>query len=146
MPDNSAIKIYFLHNNDELTKLIREGTYPFLGLYTAKLTEKHQKYVLRYLRQSSAPIDSCIAALRRWPALLSIYLTSAVLHGYGEDGQAAVWRHLEAAITPNRQLSVEKREQLWENYRKACLALGLPVLSRLSGSNYMINAFIGSGL
>lgn len=134
--------IYFMHTNEQLEKKIRQGKYPFLGLYIAELTEVHQQYIRQYLYQANNPIQTSLTSLQNRPALFSVYLTASVLHGYGEDGRAAVWQHLEAAISPDYQLSAQRREQLWKAYRKACLTLGLPVLSRLSGSNYMINEFL----
>lgn len=135
-------RIYFRHNNEQLEKQIRQGKYPFLGLYASALTANHKQYIQNCLRQMNNPIEAYLNYLNTKPALFSIYLTAAVLHGYGKNGQVAVWQHLEAAISPDYQLSAVRREQLWKAYRKACITLGLPVLSRLSGNNYMINEFL----
>ncbi|WP_177428131.1 hypothetical protein, partial [Candidatus Venteria ishoeyi] len=137
-----AQRIYFMHTNDCLKKQINDGQYPFLGLYAGNLSQNNKDYIQQSLSRHHAPIQACLHALWKWPALFSTYLTAYVLQGFGNEEHAAVWRHLETAISPGNNFTPLNREELWVAYRGACRISGLPVLSRLSGSNYMVNEFL----
>lgn len=146
MKFGAALSIWLNRTEQSLIEEINRGSMPFLGGYLDFLDHDSRSYFKKKLIDPRNPLQTFQAGLKRWPAVFATYLTIAVVEGYGKDSHAAVWPHVDKAIRPYPQnggaSSNNSKEELWNSYRTACIKIGIPVLSRKSGSQYMVNEFL----
>ena len=146
MKFNAALSIWLNRTEQNLIEKINQGNMPFLGGYLGFLDQKSRKYFRSEVLNKRKSLHIFLVGLERWPAVFATYLTIAVVEGYGKDSNAAVWPYIDKAIKSPLYSSGIKtnnnKETLWKSYRAACIKIGLPVLSRKSGSQYMVNEFL----
>lgn len=121
---------------------IRTGDMPFLGLYSKLLDEKIQKALHILLQRSKDPLSQYLVYLHHWPAISLTYLTINVCERFGSTGTFAVYPFIQEALQLTTPLTNVQRNRLWEEYRKACIRLGLSVSSRFSGPNFMVDEYL----
>lgn len=146
MKFDAASSIWLNRTEQSLIVEINQGHIPFLGGYLDFLSRESTDYFRKKILNSRNPLQTALFGLKKWPAVFATYLTSYVVEGYGRDNHAAVWPHLDNAVTnPLCKSGLDtnnNREMLWKGYRAACISIGLPVLSRKSGNQYMVNEFL----
>ncbi len=140
---NPSTEIWLSRIETELRRVLDAGETPFLGLYAGLFKPEWKQYLRDRLQALPKPVQGYLRALDKWPAVLATYLTVHVVEGYGQGGTHAVYTHIEQALTNGkRQLTLNEREKLWRAFRRACATLGLDVLSRQSGTNYMVDEYL----
>lgn len=146
MKFDAALSIWLNHTEQNLIKKINQGEMPFLGGYLDCLDQGSREYFKNKLLNTRNPLQIFLYGLKCWPSVFATYLTISVVEGYGQDSSGAVWPYIDKAIkSPLYKSSIgtsANKEKLWKSYRTACIKIGLPVLSRKSGSQYMVNEFL----
>jgi len=138
-----VVAIWHQHTEDALLKSIKQGEYPYLGLYRSDFSSKSREFLNKQTKLKRKPVDEFILGLRKWPAIYACYLTLHVAESYGDETGRGVYPAISKAVFSSEQeLTTRDREALWLAYRLACLRLGLAVSSRQSGTNYMINEYL----
>jgi len=137
-PQITELRLHGLER--KLSDAIRQGKFPFLGHYSNFLYDNLKVSIISELKKSNYPLNLFLKSLQKWPAVFSTYLVQYVAEGYGSKGNFEVYPYVEKAL--NADLSQRDKEKLWENFRAACLRLGLSVSPRRSGSNYMIEEYL----
>lgn len=145
MKFEAALSIWLNHTEQSLVNNINQGNMPFLGGYLDFLNKNSRQYFKKKLLNTNKPLQTFLFGLKHWPAVFTTYLTIFIVEGYGQDGNAAVWPYIDKALNSLYENSLshsENKKKLWKAYRVACIKIGLPVLSRKSGSQYMVNEFL----
>lgn len=130
----------FLVKEKELKEAIEQGELPFLGLFADQFQAKTRNFIKNTIQRNYDPLKSFFEGLRRFPALLSTYLVAHVMEGFGETGHFSVWPYVSDAL--GIQIPANKKQDLWEAFRKACLSLGLSVSPRLYGPHFMVEEYL----
>lgn len=120
---------------------IKNSKDPFLGMFAEYLSEATQKELIKFIQSSYNPIETYIENSSVYSALLSTLLVKRLLQNFGSTGHFAVYPIIETIVV--RSLSPTEKVELWKAFRRACLLLGLPVSSRLSGTHYMVQEYLG---
>lgn len=116
---------------------------PFLGLYSSHFDETARKYFHDRVLGTTSPIRLFIRGLNKWPAVFATYLTVHVVEGYGRSGTGEVYPFIESALGASAAaLDQRRRIELWKEYRKACLRLGLSVVPEGSSSRPYVTEYL----
>ncbi|MEN3951262.1 hypothetical protein [Iodidimonas sp. SYSU 1G8] len=99
---------------------------PFLGQY--ELAAEVARGVHDFL-QGPQPIARIEPLFRLSPAVAVAYFASLAQRETGLDGQGELYPHFEAEL--GSKLSPLDRERFYQAFRRACVDLGLPVLTEL---------------
>jgi len=146
MKFNPAVSIWLIRTEQDLKNKIQQGDMPFLGGYLDFLDQDSRRYFKNKCLNNRNPLQAFLIGLKDYPAVFATYLTISVVESYGQDGHAAVWPYIDRAIgSPSYRSGIntnDNKERLWKSYRTACIRIGLHVLSRRSGSQYMVNEFL----
>jgi len=124
-----------------LKQEIENSSEPFLGMFADYLTDEIEQELKEHIRSSYDPVATFIENSYIYPALSSTLLVKLLLHNFGVTGHFAVYPIIEEVVGEN--LSSTARSKLWKAFRHSCLLLGLPVSSRLSGSFFMVQEYLG---
>lgn len=99
---------------------------PFLGQHDLRA---RASTIVRGNLIGLCPIDVFGALFVTYPAVTVAYLAGLAQREAGSDGEGEFYRHLEKDI--DHPLSNGERDSLHIDFRRACLKLGLPVLTQL---------------
>ena len=135
--------IWLDHTEKEFRRIISEGETPFLGLNVGFFKQSWKDYIAKHLQGTQEQTPLFLTMLSKWPAVATTYLTLYIVEGYGTRGNHEVYPFINQAISSgNKHISQQEKELLWKAFRKACLVLGLDVMQRKSGSNYMVHEYL----
>lgn len=138
-----SVDIWLLRSEQTLRQTLDSGDIPFLGLYSDLFAASWRDTLRKSLRSHKEPLRIYLQGLNRWPAIFAAYLTIHVVEGFGENGDAAVYPFVSKAIFgAERDLSQMERAILWQEYRRACIILGLDVVPLNSAPNYMVAEYL----
>ncbi len=119
---------------------IKNNNDPFLGMFADYLTEETERELIKYIQSTYDPVKTYTENSYVYSALLSTLLVKSLLHDFGATGHFAVYPIIKKIIGVS--LSEREKVKLWKSFRHACLLLGLPVSSRLSGTHYMVQEYL----
>lgn len=131
----------FKRFEDELQQEILGNEDPFLGLFAERLGPKTKEMIVDRLQECSNPLESLIDNLFFYPALISTLVVDRLLNDVGKNGYFEVYPILEEMIGAPIQLA-KYRNELWQNFRRACLRLGLQVSARTAGTHFMVDDYL----
>lgn len=130
----------------DLERLIENGDFPFLYLYFDKINEEDLKNIDTFLElchehhsTGNESFNFFINGLAKFPAKYLLFLTFKLSKRIGSEGdQFKIHEHVDKIL--NLELSQNKKEKLWEAYRKALISLGLP-LNSTQTKNYIVEEY-----
>jgi len=131
----------FESHEARLQELVRKAETPVLGLLGALLPTGAREAIRENL-SVQAEVADFSRQLEKYPALFGVWLAEHVMLGLGQDGHFSLYPHLQKAIGVSTELTSSEKELLWRSFRRSMLKLGIPPLTRVSGSHYMADEYV----
>ena len=118
--------------------IISQGEAPFLSLLNDHILPSQWEHVQNFFgtRKSFFLLKTFFST---FPATTTCYLTYCISKNLTD--QFRIWPSVEQGFG-FMELNVRQKEEIWESFRASLRQLDLPILSKASGSHYMVNEFL----
>lgn len=131
----------FEDHEEQLQTLIKRAETPVLGLLGTLLLPEAREAIRKDLAVMPS-VRAYAQRLDKYPALFGVWLAEHVMLGLGQDGYFSLYPHLQKAIGISSELTQSDRELLWRAFRRAMFKIGIPPLSRVTGTHFMADEYV----